>query len=108
VKPQETECPHCGASLRRADGTARRTALALVLGLTAVTIPTVSASCSDDESTEDDATTTRQSSSTEAVSAYGAGPFGGYTGSPSAGGMGGAGGQSSDGGSGGMGGAGGK
>lgn len=36
AKSHEIACPHCGESLRRADGTIPRTAAAILLGLTAV------------------------------------------------------------------------
>lgn len=52
AKSHETDCPHCGARMRRWDGTVPRTAAALLLGLSAVTMPlaTVPACGSDVES----------------------------------------------------------
>ena len=51
-KSHETECAHCGATLRRLDGTLPRTAAALLLGLSTVGAPmaTESACGSDTES----------------------------------------------------------
>lgn len=36
VKLQEEACPHCGATVRSADGAVARTAIAIVLGLSSV------------------------------------------------------------------------
>jgi hypothetical protein len=37
AKTNETECPSCGTKLRSADGTIARTAIAVLLGITAAT-----------------------------------------------------------------------
>jgi len=48
----ETDCPHCGARLRRTDGTLPRTAAALLLGLTTAALPaSVVTACSGEVET---------------------------------------------------------
>jgi len=92
--PHEARCPECGASLTT--GTSRRTAAALLLGLTAVTVPVTAASCDSEVQTEDDGSTNPSTTTTttsvqnttsttpESVTAYGVGGFstvgGGYGG----------------------------
>jgi hypothetical protein len=39
AKSDEIDCPHCGARIRRKDGSVGRTAVAMLLGLTAVGFP---------------------------------------------------------------------
>jgi len=50
AKVEERECPHCGARLRRSDGTIPRAAAALLLGLTAAAAPSGMTACSDEVS----------------------------------------------------------
>jgi hypothetical protein len=51
AKVEERDCPHCGARLRRSDGTIPRAAAALLLGLTAAALPSGMTACSDEVST---------------------------------------------------------
>lgn len=46
AKTNESECPHCGASLRRRDGVVPRTAAAVLMGLGAAALLTA---CSDSD-----------------------------------------------------------
>lgn len=50
AKAEERDCPHCGARLRRSDGSIPRAAAALLLGLTAAAMPTGIIACSDEVS----------------------------------------------------------
>ena|ERR1700722_8303059 len=61
ARPSATACPHCGAPLRRADGTVPRTAGAILLGLIVAT-----AGCSGSVDTGDSEGTTDGSSGSSA------------------------------------------
>jgi hypothetical protein len=50
--PDAVDCPHCGAKLRRTDGTIPRTAGAVLLGLAAAASVVAAASCSNDVTLE--------------------------------------------------------
>src|SRR5690349_23151948 len=39
AKSEEVDCPHCGVRLRRTDGSVPRTAVAVLLGLSAFAVP---------------------------------------------------------------------
>jgi hypothetical protein len=116
AKSSEVACPHCGAPLRRPDGVVPRTAVALLMGLTAVA-GVVVAGCADDSdvpggsgttSTTTTATTTTTTTTTTSSDVGGAGGAGGTGNAGGAGGVGGAGGAGNVGGAGGAGGAGGE
>lgn len=51
AKPHENACPHCGATLRRKDGSLPRTTAAMLMGLTAIALPALGAgaACSGSE-----------------------------------------------------------
>lgn len=105
VRSSEIECPHCGARIKR-EGSALRSAAAVILGLTTATVPVVAANCSSDVDGGGDGGQAgmAQSSSTDVVAAYGIGPITSGPGTGGAGGEGGAGGNGGNGGNGGQGG----
>jgi hypothetical protein len=72
ARPSAAECPHCGAPLRRADGTVPRTAGAILLGLIVAT-----AGCSGGVETGDSEGTTNGSSGSSASAGTGSGGGGG-------------------------------
>jgi len=112
AKSVETTCPSCGAELRRKDGSLPRTAAAVLLGLTTVTVGV--GACGRDVVVEGGSTTTTgvSASSGGPAPAYGIAETagsgaGGGTGVGGAGGVGGVGGATGAGGAGGATGAGG-
>jgi len=100
VRSGEIECPHCGARLRR-EGSALRSAAAVLLGLTTAATPIAAVNCSSDVDgggSGGQGGDAMSSSSTEVVAAYGVAPSTGTDvgGSGGNGGSGGAGGGALD------------
>ncbi len=53
AKIHEVDCPHCGARIRRRDGSVPRTAAAVLLGLSAMSLPlAMTPACSSDVETD--------------------------------------------------------
>jgi hypothetical protein len=83
AKSTETLCPSCGEALRHADGSAQRTAVAVLLGLTAAGV--LGASCSSSASDPHPlpaygiSITTSSTSGTGGAGTGGAGTGGGST-----------------------------
>lgn len=75
VRVTERQCAHCGAAMRRQDGSIPRTAAALLLGLSALAVPPA-AGCSSD-------VTTPENGSGSVSGAGGAGGAGGSSSSSS-------------------------
>lgn len=80
ARPAERACPHCGAPLRRDDGSTPRTAGAMLLGLLVATAAPALAGCGSTVETRGGGTTTSETGAGGA-STTGAGGAGGAGGS---------------------------
>ncbi len=77
VKIAETHCPHCGARLRKADGSVARTGAAVLMGLT---VMASGAACSSEVETGSSSSSTASSSSSGGGQGGQGGAGGGGTG----------------------------
>lgn len=77
VKAIESECPHCGASLRKKDGSIPRTAAAVLMGLMALPAAGALVACSDGDGGGSGGGTSMSSSSSGGGSGQGGMGIGG-------------------------------
>lgn len=108
AKSHEVECPSCGARLREKDGSIQRTAVALLMGLSAAVPAVMMGGCGEEDLAPAYGVPDTTMSTTVTSSSSGGGGMGGVGGQGGEGGVGGQGGEGGEGGAGGQGGAGGE